>query len=95
MAIDVWSLGCIFAEMITKRPLFHGDSEIDQLFRIFRVLGTPDESNWPGVTDLPDFKAIFPKWPAQRIQDVVAFDNEQASALFLVSYCAFSFEINF
>lgn len=34
--IDVWSLGCIFAEMMTKRPLFHGDSEIDQLFRIFR-----------------------------------------------------------
>ena len=35
-AIDVWSVGCIFAEMYTKRPLFQGDSEIDQLFRIFR-----------------------------------------------------------
>ena len=34
--IDVWSIGTIFAEMVTKRPLFHGDSEIDQLFRIFR-----------------------------------------------------------
>lgn len=34
--VDVWSVACIFAEMITKYPLFHGDSEIDQLFRIFR-----------------------------------------------------------
>ncbi|KAI4486131.1 hypothetical protein M0802_012551 [Mischocyttarus mexicanus] len=35
-AIDVWSIGCIFAEMVMKKPLFQGDSEIDQLFRIFR-----------------------------------------------------------
>ena len=34
--VDMWSVACIFAEMTTKRPLFHGDSEIDQLFRIFR-----------------------------------------------------------
>ncbi len=34
--VDVWSISCIFAEMVNKRPLFHGDSEIDQLFRIFR-----------------------------------------------------------
>ena len=34
--VDMWSVGCIFAEMANKRPLFHGDSEIDQLFKIFR-----------------------------------------------------------
>ena len=34
--VDIWSVGCIFAEMVNRRPLFSGDSEIDQLFRIFR-----------------------------------------------------------
>jgi len=61
-AVDMWSLGCIFAEMLTKTPLFPGDSEIDQLFRIFRLLGTPTEEVWPGVLMLPEYKSAFPKW---------------------------------
>ncbi|XP_052805726.1 cyclin-dependent kinase 2-like [Mya arenaria] len=69
--VDVWSLGCIFAEMITRRPLFPGDSEIDQLFRIFRTLGTPDETIWPNVTQLPDFKSSFPKWPQQPVSSIL------------------------
>lgn len=36
--VDIWSAGCIFAEMVTKTPLFPGDSEIDQIFRIFRFI---------------------------------------------------------
>jgi len=63
-SVDTWSLGCIFAEMVTRKPLFPGDSEIDQLFRIFRILGTPTEQTWPGVSSLPDYKAVFPKWEA-------------------------------
>eukprot|EP00729_Bicosta_minor_P008537 gene8537-5181_t len=70
-AVDVWSIGCIFAEMITRRPLFPGDSEIDELFRIFRVLGTPSEESWPGVTRLPDYKPSFPKWASQALQHCV------------------------
>jgi len=60
--VDIWSIGCIFAEMITRLPLFPGDSEIDQLFRIFRCLGTPNEEIWPGVSSYPDFKSTFPQW---------------------------------
>lgn len=61
-AIDMWSVGTIFAEMAMRQPLFPGDSEIDQIFRIFRVLGTPNDEIWPGVSGLPDYKPSFPQW---------------------------------
>jgi len=52
--------------------LFQGDSEIDQLFRIFRVLRTPTEEIWPGVSELPDYKATFPKWNETSLEKQVA-----------------------
>ncbi|GAA6062104.1 hypothetical protein JCM10212_002354 [Sporobolomyces blumeae] len=61
-AVDVWSVGAIFAEMATGLPLVPGDSEIDQIFKIFRLLGTPTSSSWPGLTQMPDFKPTFPNW---------------------------------
>lgn len=69
--VDVWSIGCIFAEMVNGRPLFPGDSEIDELFKIFRLLGTPDSTSWPGVDALPDYKDSFPKWPRRNLAEAV------------------------
>lgn len=69
--IDIWSIGCIFAEMVTGNALFHGDSEIDQLFRIFRSLGTPSEETWPGVSTMPDFKPTFPNWKSNVLKSLV------------------------
>jgi len=60
--VDIWSMGCIFAEMVRKKPLFQGDSEIDQLFRIFKILTTPSERVWKGFEQMPEFKGGFPKW---------------------------------
>src|SRR4051812_30465438 len=67
----MWSVGCIFAEMVTRKPLFPGDSEIDEIFKIFRALGTPNEDAWPGVTSLPDYKASFPQWGRVEIEKLV------------------------
>lgn len=60
--IDMWSAGCIFAELANAgRPLFPGSDVDDQLKRIFKLLGTPTEITWPGVTSLPDFRP-FPMY---------------------------------
>ena len=67
LPVDIWSIGCMFAEMIQKRPLFTGDSEIDQIFKIFQWLGTPTEATWLGVTKIRDFKLTFPKWAPQPL----------------------------
>ncbi|KAH8393160.1 hypothetical protein KR200_003213 [Drosophila serrata] len=45
--IDLWAMGCIMAELYTFRPLFPGSSEVDQLFKICSVLGTPEKNDWP------------------------------------------------
>lgn len=85
--VDIWSLGCIFAEMAQKRPLFSGDSEIDQLFKIFRVLGTPTEDSFPGVTSFPDYKATFPKWRAQSLTRLVTNLDEKGQDLLKQMVC--------
>jgi len=80
--VDLWSAGCIFAEMLVKKPLFPGDSEIDQIFKIFRQMGTPTEDNWHGCTSLPDFKPSFPKWKKQAFGKM--FDNVHPTAMDLL-----------
>lgn len=82
--VDLWSVACIFAEMAAYRPLFPGDSEIDQLFRIFRVCGTPDDRIWPGVSRLPNFEHEFPKWHQQRLARTVPELARDRSAIDLL-----------
>jgi len=89
-SVDTWSLGCIFSEMMTWRPLFPGDSEIDQLFRIFRSLGTPTEDSWPGVTRLPDFKSAFPRWKPQDIHQVLPVPLAQGGHHILAGLLAYN-----
>nr|XP_055104639.1 cyclin-dependent kinase 2-like isoform X3 [Symphalangus syndactylus] len=70
-----------YTHEVTRRALFPGDSEIDQLFRIFRTLGTPDEVMWPGVTSMPDYKPSFPKWARQDFSKVVPPLDEDGRSL--------------
>jgi len=57
-AVDVWSLGCIFGELLHHRPLMPGKSEEDQLRLMCELLGTPNSKIWPGVRDLPLFGRV-------------------------------------
>ena len=55
-SVDIWSIGCIFSELINSKPLFQGTSEEDQLYKIFKLRGTPSPETWPGVQHLPYYK---------------------------------------
>ncbi|KAK6245982.1 hypothetical protein SCA6_009072 [Theobroma cacao] len=69
-AVDMWSVACIFAELVTKQALFPGDSELQQLLHIFRLLGTPNEQVWPGVSLLPNWHD-YPQWSPQGLSSAV------------------------
>ena len=67
--IDVWSVGCIFAELLAMTALFPGKSEVDQLNRIFKDLGTPNERVWPGYDQLPlPKKMTFTDYPISQLR---------------------------
>ncbi|CAH1155862.1 unnamed protein product [Phaedon cochleariae] len=67
--IDLWSVGCIFAELVQMNALFPGKSEVDQLNRIFKDLGTPSEKIWPGFNQLPAVKKMkFNEYPISNLR---------------------------
>lgn len=89
-SLDMWGVGCIFVEMLTGEPTFPGvRCTYDQLDKIFKVLGTPTEETWPGVTHLPGYKAhklsFYPprklglSFP--RLYDIADGDNMASSLL--------------
>ncbi|XP_054814577.1 cyclin-dependent kinase A-2-like [Prosopis cineraria] len=79
---DVWSVGCIFGEMLTGQTLFRGISEEDQLRSIFCLLGTPTEDSWPGVTARFSSISSFPKF--ERINLIAKFPDVDLAALDLL-----------
>jgi cyclin-dependent kinase len=86
--IDMWSVGCIFAEMVSGVPLFKGENEKDQLDKIFQIKGTPDSESWPGMTDLPlygDLKGDLPEHQARDMQEIMPNLDDEGLDL-LVSF---------
>ena len=66
-----------------------GGQEIDELFKIFKVLGTPSEEMWPGVGALPDYKDAFPQWAPRPLAEVVpALDTLGLDILRQMLQCA-------
>lgn len=70
-SIDIWSAGCIMAEMYSGRPLFPGTTNEDQLLKIFRLMGTPSERSWPGITKFPEYKANWPNMATQEWGSII------------------------
>jgi cyclin-dependent kinase 12/13 len=59
--VDAWSVGCILAELLGRKPIFPGANEPDQLGKIFSVLGFPREEDWPGVSSLEFYGSMNPE----------------------------------
>jgi cyclin-dependent kinase 7 len=85
-ATDIWACGCIFAQLILRRPLFvtSQENELEQLHVIFQALGAPNEKNWPGVETLPHYLE-HPNAPAEPVLwKSAAFSALSADALDLL-----------
>ena len=88
--VDIWSCGCIFAELFLRKPLFPGQNERDQLSKIFEVIGTPSDEDWPEKAALT--KSNFPVCSAKSWNDLVPEMDPQAQDLVQVSsFSQFSF----
>ena len=79
--VDVWSLGCILAEMFLKKPLFMGSSEIEQLSIIFGIRGTPSKKNWPDATNLPFYLEFEEVKRIHSMQELVKCNSEEIGNL--------------
>ncbi|KAJ1608764.1 cyclin dependent kinase A-like protein [Cryptosporidium canis] len=61
-SVDIWSIGCIFIELLIGRPIFSGDSEISTLYKIFQTLGTPTPKVCNYICSFPNYSSEWPKW---------------------------------
>ncbi|CAD1473142.1 unnamed protein product, partial [Heterotrigona itama] len=80
--IDIWAVGCIMAELYTFRPLFPGKSEIDEIFKICSVIGTPEKDDWPEGYQLAaamNFK--FPNFSRTSLSILIPNASQEAVIL--------------
>ncbi|XP_063955786.1 cyclin-dependent kinase 7-like [Lytechinus pictus] len=67
--VDMWAMGCILAELLLRVPFLPGESDLDQLSRIFQTIGTPSEEEWPNMSALADY-IEFKKFPGTPLRDI-------------------------
>uniref|UniRef100_A0A672M9W5 Cyclin-dependent kinase 7 n=1 Tax=Sinocyclocheilus grahami TaxID=75366 RepID=A0A672M9W5_SINGR len=90
VGVDMWAVGCILAELLLRVPFLAGDSDLDQLTKIFEALGTPTEETWPGMSSLPDYVSFkpFPGTPLEHIFSAAGDDLlELLNGLFTFNPC--------
>ncbi|KAM0680860.1 Cyclin-dependent kinase catalytic subunit [Glugoides intestinalis] len=71
-SVDVWSLACIIAEMDMMMPLFMGDSEVDQLYKIYNILGTPTNEHWSEVESLPNYNKEMTNFKKKNFDTLIS-----------------------
>lgn len=73
-AVDIWSLACVYAELLLGKQLFSGICDIDMLFQIFSVCGTPTKESWPAFDKTPNYQPVlFPQFTAVSIYMTIHF----------------------
>jgi serine/threonine protein kinase len=82
--IDLWSLGCILAELLNLEPVFPGQSDIDQIGRIIGVLGNITEESFPGCSNLPDYNKIFFNKVEKPVGLEASLPNRSASEVSMI-----------
>ncbi|KAL2462990.1 Cyclin-dependent kinase D-3 [Forsythia ovata] len=75
--VDVWAAACIFAELLLRRPFLQGNSDIDQLGKIFAAFGTPKPSQWPDMIYLPDY-VEYQYVPGQSLRTLFPMASDDA-----------------
>ncbi|VDK57242.1 unnamed protein product [Anisakis simplex] len=60
VGVDMWAVGCIIAELLLRVPIFPGESDLDQLVKIYHIMGTPTDEDWPNMKDFPDYVEMKP-----------------------------------
>ncbi|KAK2067551.1 hypothetical protein P8C59_001286 [Phyllachora maydis] len=85
-AVDIWSAACVMHEIFTKTALFPGDgSEINQLERIYEVLGTPNKTEWPNLPEMPWFELLRPGYKKPNVLKEQYKDKLPGSAFELLA----------
>ncbi|RKF62517.1 Serine/threonine-protein kinase KIN28 [Erysiphe neolycopersici] len=84
-AVDIWSVGLVFAELIIRVPYLAGETEVMQIKIISQAIGTPTEENWPGVTRLPGYTVseILPVQPKETYISMFGTAGEQGVDLLM------------
>lgn len=87
--VDIWSVGCIIAELYRLNPLFCGNSEGDQLSKIFKIMGKPSQIDWPNEVSIKydSFQIANP----MNLHDVIPFMCENGFDLIQVISCILPF----
>lgn len=94
--VDLWAVGCILAELLLRVPFLPGESDLDQLTKIFQTLGTPTEEIWPNMKQLPDYIQfkMFPAIPLASIFTAAGNDllmlAERLLAMYPLARCTAS-----